>query len=438
MTDDITPGLLKKIQDDFQKNFDKSAVISDLYKKVRDGTATYKEANEFAIEIGDILAGAFKSNLSSNVLPNGRMYYNIAQRIIEPTMKNNYDLITDVTNQVQTSLNKASRIGIKAIKPDLNQDRIHGIVNKVSDAEVFDDVAWVLDEPIRVFSQSIVDDAIKANADFQYSTGLSPKIERTTSGNCCEWCKNLAGVYSYPDVPKEVYQRHDYCRCKVDYLAGKKRENIHHGNTGKRRYVKDEYNTYVKTKEERIAHAKQMADTEKERKEIARQKRIATWEKKKSGTALGKLTDVTDEYKRKIGLEKGKLVIEDGYELKGHEKEINVAEYLSKNFGGDIKVLKEINEHKVYTPDYIWNDKFWELKSPDSASLNAIDKRLQKGLHQIEDNPGGIIINLNRNELDIDDIARKIENRLTRHTSNNISCDVIVMIEGKMKMVIRK
>ena len=73
-----------------------------------------------------------------------------------------------MTEQIQTSLNKSSRIGIKAIKPELNQDRILGIVNKVSEAEAYDDVAWVLDEPIVNFSQSIVDDSIKANAEFQY------------------------------------------------------------------------------------------------------------------------------------------------------------------------------------------------------------------------------------------------------------------------------
>lgn len=77
-------------------------------------------------------------------------------------------MITDVTEQIQTSLNKSSRIGIKVIKPELNQDRILGIVNKVSEAEAYDDVAWVLDEPIVNFSQSIVDDSIKANAEFQY------------------------------------------------------------------------------------------------------------------------------------------------------------------------------------------------------------------------------------------------------------------------------
>ena len=239
--EDITPSLLKKIQDDFKKEFDQSKVISDLYARVRDGTATYDEANDFAIEVGEILANAYQKNLSANVLPDGRMYYNIANRIIPQTMTNNYNLITEVTKQVQESLNKSAGIGIKAIVPELNKDRIRGIVNKISNAENYDEVAWVLGEPIVNHAQSVVANTIKANAEFQYASGLSPKIIRRSSGQCCEWCNTVVGVYEYPNVPKDVYRRHDHCRCSVNYVAGKKQINVHHGNTGKRRYVKDDY-----------------------------------------------------------------------------------------------------------------------------------------------------------------------------------------------------
>lgn len=227
--DDITPSLLKVIQKDFQTMFDKSDIISRLYAKVRDGTATYVEANEFAIETGDILSRAFKNNLSAAVLPDGKMYYNIAQRILEPTMTNNYDLITDITNQVQNALNKSAGIGIKAITPELNSDRIAGIINKVSNADNFEDVAWVLGEPIKTFSQSIVDDSIKANAEFHSRAGLQPVITRKVAGDCCDWCKAVAGTYRYPDdVPHDVYRRHQRCRCTVDYVPGDgKIQNVH-------------------------------------------------------------------------------------------------------------------------------------------------------------------------------------------------------------------
>lgn len=225
---DIAPELLKKIQNHFHSEYANNDLIKRLFVKIQNGTATYKEANEFAIEVGDILARAYKSNLSSSVLPDGKMYYNIAKSILNPTMENNYNLITNVTNQIQTSLNSAAGIGIKPITPKLNQDRIDGIINRVSSEDVFDDVSWILDEPVKNFSQSIVDDSIKVNSEFHAKAGLQPVITRKLSGGCCDWCAALAGTYSCPDVPKDVYRRHQRCRCTVDYIPGNgKIQNVH-------------------------------------------------------------------------------------------------------------------------------------------------------------------------------------------------------------------
>lgn len=225
---DVSPKLLEQIKDSFESKYKKSSIIENLQEKVDSGSATYGEVNDFAIEIGELLAKAFQENLSEAVLPDGKMYFNIAKAVVEPMMKNNYDIVSRVAGEVQTALNASSKIGIKAIKPNLNQDRIDGIINRLSSEEHFDEVKWILDEPVVNFTQSIVDDAIKANAEFQYEAGLTPKIIRTVAGNCCKWCRSLAGKYSYPDVPQDIYRRHQRCRCTVNYHPGDgKVQNIH-------------------------------------------------------------------------------------------------------------------------------------------------------------------------------------------------------------------
>src|SRR5699024_6523583 len=104
---------------------------------------------------------------------------------------------------------------------ELNQDRIDGLVNRVSNEDVFKDIRWILKDPIVNFSQSVVDDAIKANADFHSKAGLNPKISRIVSGHKpCQWCKNLAGTYDYVESPKDIFRRHENCRCVVEYLPG--------------------------------------------------------------------------------------------------------------------------------------------------------------------------------------------------------------------------
>lgn len=226
---DIAPELLTKIQKEFEERFSNDKEIEELYARIRFGTAGYQEANEFALKVGSILAEVYRNNLSADVLPDGRMYYDIAQRIIDPTMKNNYVLIAEATNQIQKSLNEVAGIGIKAVTPELNQDRIDKIIDRVSDAEQFDKISWILDEPVKNFSQSIVDDAVRVNAEFQYEAGLSPVIVRKLAGGCCDWCRALAGTYRYPDeVPKDVYRRHQRCRCTVEYdPKDGKIQNVH-------------------------------------------------------------------------------------------------------------------------------------------------------------------------------------------------------------------
>ena len=79
----------------------------------------------------------------------------------------------------------------------------------------------VLHRALSNMSQSMIDRYIEKNAQFRYDAGLSPKIIRTSSGHCCEWCNQVAGKYSYPDVPKDVYRRHDNCDCTVEYYNSK-------------------------------------------------------------------------------------------------------------------------------------------------------------------------------------------------------------------------
>ncbi|MDD6742216.1 MAG: hypothetical protein PUE22_01725 [Roseburia porci] len=225
MMEDIAPGLLKKIRDDFEKAVKEDKIMKEIADLGQ--SATYADANRFAIRAGELLAQAYKNNLSSNVLPDGRMYYNIAKRIIPDTLKENYDLISGMTELIQQALNEQAGIGLKTIRPELNTDRIEGIVNKVSAAELYDDVAWVLGEPVINFSQSIVDDSIRENAEFHGKSGLMPQIIRKIAGGCCEWCAAVAGTYDYPDVPKDIYRRHERCRCTVEYdPKSGKRQNI--------------------------------------------------------------------------------------------------------------------------------------------------------------------------------------------------------------------
>lgn len=228
MVEDIVPSLLKKIKSEFEGARLDSEVLKDLLSKLQHSKASYLDANQYAIEIGEILSKALGASLTNETLPDGKMYYNIAQRVLTDVLGRNYELVSDYTEQVQKNLNSEARIGLTAQVPELNQDRIDGLVNRLASEESFDDVKWLLDDPIVNFSQSIVDDSIRKNVEFHHKVGLSPKIVRRVVGHPCKWCKSLEGSYNYPEVPKDIYRRHGNCRCTVDYHPGNgKKQNVH-------------------------------------------------------------------------------------------------------------------------------------------------------------------------------------------------------------------
>lgn len=225
MENDIVPELLEKIKEDFFKAAETNAELERLLLLFQNGEATFLDAHEFSTILGKLIAKSLKDNISSAVLPEGKMHYNIAERILNDILGTNHNMVSSYSDRVQNILNQKADIFLNSIKPKINQDRIDGMINRLSYEEKFDDVAWMLDEPVVNFSNNVVDKFIKANAEFQYKAGLSAKIIRTTTGNCCEWCDAIAGTYTYPNVPQDLYRRHKNCDCVVEYFPTKGSEN---------------------------------------------------------------------------------------------------------------------------------------------------------------------------------------------------------------------
>ena len=214
MTEDITPSLIAKVNKAFEESYNNNPKIAKLLEKGE--KATYKNAYEYAEQVGAARAKAFKTQISSDVLPDGKMYFNIASRLMDETLSADQQKIAEYSQAVQANANQKSKLRLKAQKADLDKDKIEGFVNRLSSEDVFDDVSWILDEPVKTFALSVVDDTVKKNADFQNKAGVKTVIVRSAAYKCCDWCADLAGEYSYP-APREVFQRHDNCRCTLDY-----------------------------------------------------------------------------------------------------------------------------------------------------------------------------------------------------------------------------
>src|SRR5690625_2241130 len=131
MATDIVPELLEKIKRDFNTAISGSKKLQDIQTMIENGTATYEQAYEYAQEVGEALAAAFEKHIKSDALPDGRMYYNIADRILNPTLQNNHIIVAAVSVGIQEILNRQAGLGLKGIEPELNQHRIKSIIERV-------------------------------------------------------------------------------------------------------------------------------------------------------------------------------------------------------------------------------------------------------------------------------------------------------------------
>ena len=221
MSNDVSEELLKKINKTFTLSYQNSKKIKELLEAIKNRDSDFLKAWDYAEEVGRILADAYMKNLSSDVLPDGKMYYDIASAILNPTLENNYGLISSYVCDSMEVLNKNAGINVKARKPSYSINKTLRLIKKVSDADYFDDVKKYLNEPVITNALSIVDDGARVNADLHYNLGYNPVIKRTASFGCCKWCRGLEGIVEYdPRMDRDIFRRHAYCRCKVIYDPG--------------------------------------------------------------------------------------------------------------------------------------------------------------------------------------------------------------------------
>ena len=222
MAEDIAPALLKQIEREFNKGLKKRGLnLKADVKKARDGTL--KNLHKYSNAVGDALAEAF-GTIKPEMLPEGTMFFNIADRVMRPPVNEAYVMVSDVADEIQTVANKRAGIGLKAIRPPLEEERVKGLIDAVTSGE-YAATEHFLDYPVQCLVDHFADNHMQKNAEFLDNSGIYTYVIRTAEANCCEWCSDRAGTYeSYRDAQdNEAFARHDGCRCTLEIKLGKTR-----------------------------------------------------------------------------------------------------------------------------------------------------------------------------------------------------------------------
>lgn len=126
--------------------------------------------------VGELLAQMYRDEFSGDVLPDGRMYWNIANKVVKEPLENNYKLAVEASMKAVEAQNKAKDIG--------------------------------------------------------------QKVVRSISGSdTCDWCKCVAVSYAYSKVKNghDVWRRHLDCDCLIEFVSSKGREVVRNYKKSSRR-----------------------------------------------------------------------------------------------------------------------------------------------------------------------------------------------------------
>lgn len=148
-----------------------------------------------------------------------------------------------------------------------------------------------------------------------------------------------------------------------------------------------------------------------------------------------KYKDALKEYLTTADPFRGTITYDKGYNLVEHANEVSVAEFLHRKFGGDIILINEKNTPHISSPDYVWLENYWDLKNVSTEK--ACDHAIRHGLKQISDNPGGIILKFESNDINLDDAIKIIEKRMTRKGSIDVPADIILIKDDKIVRILR-
>lgn len=260
-----------------------------------------------------------------------------------------------------------------------------------NDRDTFD---RLLGQTVDNVCQSFLDDWTRENARLSASAGLRATITREEVTKCCEWCHSIAGSYEYGQEPRDIYRRHDNCKCAVIFKRGKE--------PYKDVWTKKKYSTYKAARNNSEAAMRIASNT------TSRATATAVTPKREVNVRRDYLDAATP----------GKGTVTASAEASAHTSKL--AEWIHKTLGGDIKATSN---------GFEWRGKTWRIVAPGKASdIEAAIKDSLSG--------DGIVIDLTgvapSEQLKALEVAnRALAEGATRDT------DVIVKIGDRLSSLVR-
>lgn len=206
------------IRQEFIDTVNNDKVVSNIYKEIRAGDASYATANKLAARVGEDLGRVLMKYAPTQNIDEWDL-----DDLIPGSLGLDHNIITTSCKLIQEQMNKDAGLGIKPKEPKFNWDRAQGIIDELrKHPDTFPDIEKSFMDQLVNFSQNIVSDSIRDNMQLMAKAGIKTQVIRQAEFRACPWCRDLAGTYDYVEVKdtgNEVWRRHENCRCVIDFVT---------------------------------------------------------------------------------------------------------------------------------------------------------------------------------------------------------------------------
>lgn len=131
---DIGLELQKSIETVFNERLAIDVVIKAIKLKVENGKATQRDVTILCKRLGEIASKVLIENIKPEMMPNDKMYWNIAEKAIKPLMIQIHGIVNKVAAEVVEAERKTNGIHIKPIEPVFPEERIESLINNFVNA----------------------------------------------------------------------------------------------------------------------------------------------------------------------------------------------------------------------------------------------------------------------------------------------------------------
>lgn len=220
--------IIKKIARDFRVNVRSNTAIRPLQKKMLKGTATYLDADHYALETAKALGKALADNLVDDTL-SAAEYRAIISEVLPAGLEATYNTVSTFSEAVQRGLNERAKIGLKVVVPSMDSESVVALTTNAARAVKYSEAAAELNPGTMNFAQNVATKMMKDNAGFQQNVGYNIIVERKYDDvgvhnrkDPCQWCLDKEGVWEYDDaLSNGVFERHPGCGCTIIYRSEK-------------------------------------------------------------------------------------------------------------------------------------------------------------------------------------------------------------------------